>query len=132
MANYYGAGRSNYFRVKNPIFFVDMCNRVDIEYEQKNDKFVIFGDEDHGDIPSSYYDDEENEYEFDIVDFLAYQLHEDDVFIFMHSGAEGKSYIGGTAFWVNANGETGNIDLSNIYDMAEQANPSKTITKAQY
>lgn len=135
MANYYGHGRSNYFKVKNAKKFQKWASEwQDIEVAQKNGLFAIFSECESGDFPQSKngYDGNEAS-DKDFISSLAPFLAKHSVAVFMHIGNEKMRYLDGYAAAINAKGEIRMISLYKIMDLAmELTEKSADITQPEY
>ncbi len=137
MANYYGSARSNYFRVKDEKAFVDDMGRLDgVLVQQKEDRFVLLGDNGDG-CDWCVLEDTDNEAgDFEDVylpERVAPHLAEHEVAIFMDAGAEKLRYIHGQAVAINGKGDSVVISLGDIYAQAKELTERPDdITEAQY
>lgn len=141
MANYYGVGRTNYFRVKDIDAFrkeFDTIRGVSIQTKDElcpetGKPWVMLMDE-HPDGGgwSPYYDYEgdEADYDVDLEEIIANHLIDSDVAVIMETGHEKHRYLIGWAAAVNSKGERVGINLDGIYKAAEHL--GSTITKAEY
>lgn len=123
MANWYGASRSNYFKVKDTEEFENFLDQFGgIEYHSEEDEsYCIIAEE--GCWPSSIYNEETDEYE-DYDDFfqdLSSHLLDDQVCIIVTSGHEKMRYITGDAYAINSKGQELSININSIYDMVRKA-----------
>lgn len=133
MANYYGAARTNYFRVKDPEAFEAWASKYQVEVIKNADGlFGLLSDcPDSGSWPSSYFDEEKDDYvEIDIMQEVSAMLEDGEVAIFMETGAEKLRYLVGYAVAVNNRGETETISLQDIYSKAKKLGTN--ITVAEY
>ena len=142
MANWYGAARSNYFRVKDEEAFkkdmgelagLDVAHRDAApnngatEHEATNlRRFAIFDAYGEGwPTPTRDLFDEEGdrvgEEEIDLFDLVASHLADGEVAVFQEAGAEKQRYVTGFALAINPSGETITVDIDDIYDKVEQA-----------
>lgn len=132
MANWYGAARSNYFKVKDAEAFTNWVEAVpSLGYWRKEDMFAVYSDcPDSGGWPSERYErvEEDGDDDFtedwvaiDLPNELSAHLAEGQVAVLMEAGAEKLRYISGWAVAVNHEGKTVMVSLSNIYDLAEKA-----------
>lgn len=130
MANYYGTGRSNYFRVKNAVKFLEWAagfSGIKVTAGQRKNTFCVFGDEETGGLPTGT--DEEDGVEF-MVD-IAQHLSKGSVAIFLSAGNEKLRYVEGWAFAINSEGKQETINIDHIYEMAKKLT-TKPITRAEY
>lgn len=146
MANWYGAARSNYFRVKDEeAFKKDMAELagVDVRYRdepalalpageatdhdaQPPRRFAIFDAYGEGwPTPTRNLFDGEGdrvgEEELDLFGLVASHLADGEVAVFQEAGAEKQRYVTGFALAINADGETITVDIDDIYDKLERA-----------
>lgn len=130
MANYYGSGRTNYFRVKDFEKFIGWLSKfsgIDLWLGAFTDdkNMVGFGIEsDDGCLPSEFVTEDEDMEEVPVaVDFLfelSEHLDEGQVAVFMHAGNEKLRYITGYAEAINSKGEREVISLDHIYEIAKK------------
>jgi hypothetical protein len=135
MANWYGAARSNYFRVKDAEAFEADMAKYDVELWSKDENPDLLAmsaagdDGDDGDWPS--YDSETDE-DFEFIDKVWPHLAEGEVLVMKTIGSEKMRYLTGYAVAVNHRGEKVDINLNNIYDLAKQAFKVDDITEVSY
>ena len=121
MANYYGAARSNYFRVKDIQAFKCWAEGLDLKVihgtDQGNTTFALLPPHwsDDGCFPS--YKPDTNEH-IDLAAELSLHLDTDSVAIIIEIGAEKLRYLHGHALAINASGETVTVQLADIYNIA--------------
>lgn len=137
MANYYGSARSNYFKVKDEAAFLAALEDVpDIEIHGVNEKgfCILVNGGDYGGWPTMGWDDEEeDDFEIDLPVLVSEHLLDDEVAIFMESGAEKLRYIVGYAEAINNKGERKTISLMDIYDIAKgMTSKPENVTQAEY
>lgn len=145
MSNYYGIGRTNYFRVKDPeLFKNDLINKysgIHIESEERESKtdpsiaetwFCLFDDNpDGGGWNITIKDEnEENCIPIDLWDILSEYLVDTDVTVIIQVGSEKYKYGVGTACAVNSKNEQIHISINDIYKLAVTLGP--VITEAYY
>ncbi|MDD2741240.1 MAG: hypothetical protein PHV02_03145 [Rhodocyclaceae bacterium] len=121
MANFTGSARSNYFRVKDVENFKSWAlNISNIGFWEKEGTFAIYSDDpDTGCWPSSALNPETDDHEeIDLVAELADHLQDGEVAVLMQAGAEKLRYIGAYATAVNHKGETVDVSLNQIYQLA--------------
>ncbi len=138
MANYYATARSNYFSVTDePRFLEDMQTLPDVsvhtrepEGEQPR-RFCLLADQGDGGGWPCYRETADGEGEdIDIADLVSGHLAAGEVAIFMEAGAEKYRYVSGHAIAINAAGDTCQVGLSDIYELAAQLGDS--VTPAEY
>lgn len=120
MANYYGTGRSNYFKVKDHGLFVEFCSKYNLEqiYRDGGTGFICTHEDGH---PTT---DNESSLLLNWEQELASLLEEGEVAIFMSVGNESKRYVCGVAIAINSSGKVRRIDLDNIYKKAAKLTPN--------
>ena len=150
MANWYGTARSNYFRVKDIAAFtaaIEMISDIKIIHGSDEDPTgsvalfetsgegwanptcdVFDGDDEHGDACRNCEEPEAAHQE--LSDLVAKHLIDGDVAIFIESGAEKSRYVTGRAIAVNNRGGRVQVDLNDIYELAEAL--GSTVTRAEY
>ena len=135
MANYYENARTNYFKVKDEAKFNDFVASLSgLEtYSDKEGRHCILFDYESG-VPTSKFNEETEDY--DDVDFLgelSEHLTDDSIAIVMGAGSEKLRYINGYAEAIDSKGERVSINISNIYELAEQKfGEGKEVTHAEY
>jgi len=136
MANYYGSARSNYFKVKDEAAFKEAMDELpDIEVHGSPEKgfCVLVANGDSGGWPSYVFDEDYNDIEIDVPSIVSEHLLDDEVAIFMESGAEKLRYIVGYAEAINNKGERESISLNGIYELAAGlTDKPENITQAEY
>lgn len=140
MANYYGVGRTNYFRVKDIDAFrkeFDTLRGVSIHVKNElcpetgKPWIMLMADTPDGGGWCPYYElDGEVDDDVELETILARHLIDGDVAIIMETGNEKHRYLIGWAAAVNSKGETAYINLDSIYKVAETL--GSTITRARY
>lgn len=141
MANYYGVGRTNYFRVKDLDAFreeLDTIRGVTLHTKEEpcpetgKAWVMLMDDNPDGGGWCPYYDQDTDEadYDVDLEEVIANHLIDSDVAIIMETGHEKHRYLIGWAAAVNSKGESVRINLASIYEAAESL--GSTITKAEY
>lgn len=133
MADYNCVSRTNYFRVKDlPAFkaWVKQRGLAMFSNEEHAGQFALApGDDYYGAFPSR---DSETDEEIDFVRELSAHLEERSVAVILEAGAEKLRYINGYAIAVNARGESVQIFLDDIYQLAERQFPGEQVTRAEY
>jgi hypothetical protein len=116
MANWYGASRSNYFRVKDKDAFLKWADgrRLGVfKSEESADLFAIHGGStDDGSWPNY---DLEGDTEIDLVAELAEPLAKGRIAVLMEIGAEKLRYLTGVAIAIDHKGRVVDLTLSDIY-----------------
>jgi hypothetical protein len=123
MANWYGAARSNYFRVKDRAAFEAAMAAIEIDVWEKSDdgrRVAICSRGDDGGWPTYTCDEETNEdIEIDLPQMLVPHLEDGEIAVLMCAGAEKLRYISGHANAVHSDGRIINLCLHDIYDRAQ-------------
>lgn len=140
MANWYGAARSNYFRVKDhEAFKASMSeNGVDVfEGEGKTAGMVMVTPntlvDDSGGWPRWRYDENTDEdVEIDVPELVAGHLAEGSVAVFMQCGHEKLRYLDGYAEAIDRTGKRIAVSLNDIFQMAAKSFEGQTVTDATY
>jgi hypothetical protein len=123
VANWYGVGRSNYFRVKDRAEFDRAMDGLEVEvHEHHSDPglLCVFGNDEYGAFPSNLIGPSDEDVEVDVPLLIGQHLAEGSVAIFQEVGNEKRRYVTGWAVAVNSKGETANISLDDIYDAARK------------
>ena len=124
MANYYGKGRSNYFKVKEPDAFVKALEEFpDLEYHRDNEgRFMIMDSNPNGGgWPTSLYNEKSDDYiDLDLPGVIAKHLDDDAVAVLMEVGSEKYRFLLGWAVAINNKGERETINISDIYEKSEK------------
>lgn len=121
MANWHGAARSNYVKIKDEAGLRNALRHFDVKIWTNSDGLFAFGgDSDSGGWPSITTDDDDEEIEFSPIEQICPFMHEDQVLVMMQSGHESQRYVDGRAEAYNSKGEWVSIALNNIYDLAKK------------
>jgi hypothetical protein len=140
MANYYGIGRTNYFRVKDEAAFreaVEGLSGMTLRTRSESDLFMLMDDNPDGGgwcvLPKGADGEADLDAEYvDIADFLAAHLADGEVAIVMESGHEKYRYVTGWAIAVNSRGERKCVSIDDIYilarDLTDRPNDITTAT----
>lgn len=135
MANYYGAGRTNYFKVNNIAKF-----EKDLAKYGQDDKLfkktvgksklvaIIPQDYDAG-FPWDYLDENDDYQEIPWGELFKAHLSDDWVAIIQEVGNEKQRYLNGYAYAYNNKGET--VEL-NLNDLKHFKDLGKNITGVEY
>lgn len=133
MATYHASSRANFFRVKDAAKFLTWAERhgVTVHRPHRDGEYFTMmpDDSDSGTFPNIDPDSDE---EIDFPAELATHLHEDSVAVILETGAEKLRYLHGHAIAINAQGETVQISLHDIYTLAVRRFPGKEVTRAEY
>jgi hypothetical protein len=154
MANYYGYGRSNYFKVKDMDAFIaftekfngsieiainDTCPNAEYREKLKNltsdDAICLLSNDECGDLPGWVYNEEtDDDEEIDIFKAIAEHLQEekDNLFIWQHVGHEKLRYVSGYAMAMDYTGDIIDLGLRSIYDLAADHFDVTEISKCEY
>lgn len=128
MANYYGTSRSNYFKVKDTEAFIAEMSELNVEvWNDRDDERVgiYVEDGDSNTWPNDKYNEETQDYDdIEMTKVVAGHLVEGEVAILEEIGAEKLRYLCGYALAVNSKGETREVSLSNIVDLARELGPN--------
>jgi hypothetical protein len=139
MANWYGAWRTNYVKLKSDR--IKDLEHFPITLVRDNDgRYALLSEDDGGepvdyilvppaDFLKPYIHDEER---IELEDCIHEFLEPGEVIVIMCSGAEKLRYITGRARAVHSNGEEVSISLNDIYWLAQEAFPDANITEASY
>jgi hypothetical protein len=132
MANWYGAARSNYVRIKDMEGLKKALEPFQVVICRKSDEcpeLVCFlsTESDSGGWPGSVWvtkevngESIEDEIEFDPSSHICPFMEEDQILVTMEAGAEKLRYISGQAAAWNANGDCCVISLDDIYKRAAE------------
>lgn len=130
MANYYAKARSNHFLVKDlDAFRAEIAPlEIGIVTQREDGRVSIYDDGgDSNGWPAFYYnEDTDEETEVDLPDLIAKHLVDGEVAILQEVGSEKLRYLSGYAVAVNASGETRQVLLSSIIDLARELGPNVT------
>ena len=112
MANYYGKGRTNAFRVKDVDAFVAAAAPFGQVHAEADDRVIVLANGEAGDF-TAY--DEASDTEMDLRDILADHLRDGEIAILMSVGSQKHQYLLGWAAAVHSSGETIRLQLTDIY-----------------
>jgi hypothetical protein len=120
MANFYGTGRTNYFKVRDVDKFKDWAEAFGAEVAEKEGRFALLPGEgcDDNCLPSRF--DDKDEELIHIYDELHQHLADGEVAVVMEAGAEKLRYVSGWAMAINHKGESVCVGLTDIYELAEK------------
>ena len=141
MANYEATARTNYFGVKDEAAFREWARSLDqvdevISKRQENGQtlfgllFVESGMEDCYEVRVDDGEGGVRYEEGDMFSELASHLAEGHVAVLVEAGAEKSRYVDGFAIALNSEGDTRDIRLTGIYDLAKEL--GEHITEAAY
>lgn len=125
MSQYYGQGRSNTFAVKDLAEFETEMKKyetVEVVADKETGLVTLYPrDSVEGGFPWDYLDDETDDFEeIPWEEIFKKHLQDDWVVIVMESGSHKLRYIGGCAYAWNNKGETREIDISEIENLAKE------------
>lgn len=135
MSDCFEQSRSNYVRVKDKVAFQAFLGRFDgivemIENKKGRVGFVAPEGLPQTNMPEG---DDNGDEDFDFIDEVAGHLADSEVMIVMGSGSDGVKYIVGYAIAINNRKERREVDLDDIYGLAEQLmKKPKCITRMEY
>lgn len=132
MANWQGVARTNYFNVNDPDAFKARMTEI-AENAGSGGIRLLEGDDqtfgliaDEGNWPDCIErdvgDDAEVRMESESIDMVAEVasfLRADSIAVFMEAGYEGERYVSGQSIAVNSEGEILEVNLNDIYSLAE-------------
>jgi hypothetical protein len=140
MANYYGKGRSDSFKVKDIDKLKRLCRIYELQIHgpDENDKVLLLSEREDGEPQNTIYTDEDTDFdelikfgiatkedrefddEVDLPDFstqIAQLLDDGEVFVWRSVGNEAMRYLSGHSYAVNQDGEVISLNLDHIYDI---------------
>jgi hypothetical protein len=123
MANWYGAARSNYVKIKDINGLKKALEPFDININEDTEGGLVCflrGDSSDGAWPSYSEDDEGNELEFSFENYVVPYMAPNQVLITMEAGAEKLRYITGVACAYHSDGGVVAVSLYDIYALAEK------------
>jgi len=136
MSNWYGAARSNYFRVKDVEAFKEAFKNLEVEIIEVDSPSLndgreqgmvgLLGDDEYGGFPSVHYDENDEAVDIDVADLVSQHLVDGEVAVFMESGAEKLRYVTGHAWAINNKGETRRVSIDDIFNLARELGPHVT------
>lgn len=126
MANYYGAGRTNAFRVKDVAALKGALESADVEVVEEGPGtavVLLVNDPDGGGYwgTAIFDDDGECVDELFVPDMIAEHLDDGQVAVFVHAGAEKLCYITGYSIAVHSSGQQVRVELDDIYALAARS-----------
>lgn len=128
MADYYGKGRTNVFKVKNIDALTKALAGAEFAVEARPEHgagavFIRVSDNDAAGSWGQlvYSDDDDAEpAELFVPDMISEHLQDDQVAVFVHTGSEKLRYLSAYSIAVHANGRQVRIDLDDIYQLAAE------------
>jgi hypothetical protein len=132
MADWYGNSRSNYFKVKDEVEFREWADCLSLTVWEKDGGFAIAAICGMGGWPLSRLDDNDDSGGVNIPEELSKHLAEDEVAILMEVGAEKLRYVTGIAIAISWTGGIVQINLDDIYALAQEKFGDANITRAEY
>jgi len=135
MANYYGSGRTNYFKVKDKekfeYFLFSIGGLSLIEDGKGRVGFLVKTES--GDLPLEVYNDETDIVEeVDVLAELATHLEDGEVAVYQTVGAERLRYLVGYAVAINSKGEKVSVSINDIYKLAQEELGGENITVCEF
>lgn len=124
MANYYGTGRTNYFRVKDAKKFRKEMSRFAVEVIEQDGMFCLL--DKNMDGGGFTWWDEAREFDADPVELLAPHLADGEVLVMIETGHEKYRYLVGYAMAFNNTGDMEYLNLGDIYKQAARLGPNMT------
>ncbi|WP_457180719.1 hypothetical protein [Mycobacteroides abscessus] len=125
MANYYGVGRSNYFKVKSVEALRASLEGAPYEVLESSDTpgevcILACDDDGAGHLSYVFWADEPGaeEREIYLPQLITDHLEEGQVAVFMHTGSEKIRYMSGYSVAVYSDGRQVQIDLDDVYERA--------------
>lgn len=125
MSNWYGAARSNYFRVKDVEAFEAWADERGLQvitqgFGNKRLYGIYPEGTDDGSWPSLIYDEALGEHvDCDIYEEIAAHLAEGEIAVLVVTGAEKLRYLTGCAAAVHSSGDMLLLSINDIYDLAK-------------
>lgn len=126
MANYYGKGRSNAFRVRDLRAFAAAAEPFGTVYPEADDRVIVLADNEAGDF--SHYD-EVTDTETTLADILPDHLRDGEIAILMSVGSMKHQYLSGWSMAVHSSGERIMHSLTDIYGELNESWPECDYTE---
>ena len=128
MADYYGKGRTNIFKVKDIDALKTALAGAEFTVEARPDRgadavVICVSDNDAaGSWGQLVYteDDDAEPTELFVPDMIAEHLQDGQVAVFVHAGSEKLRYLSAYSIAVHANGQQVRLDLDDIYQRAAE------------
>lgn len=123
MANWHGASRTNYVRIKEEQALRQALEPWEItvhRHPTRSDCFMFEGACDNGDFPSSRSDDEDNEIDFSFQELIVPHLAEGQVLLAQVIGREKLRYLTGYAYGYAWDGRVVSINTNDIHKLAAE------------
>ena len=116
MANYYGTGRTNWFKVNDTAAFTTEMSKYAVEVGEDKDGLVaLFGLSEEG-MPWSYWDEDTDDHiDIEWNEVISKHLADDWVCVIQEVGNEKMRYVRGFAMAFNNKGEVKTVSLDDIY-----------------
>jgi len=122
MANYYGTGRTNFFKVNDTAAFKAEMSKYEVEVIEEDELVALLGLSEEG-MPWEYFDEDIKNFEqIEWDEVLAKHLADDWVCVVQEVGNEKMRYVRGFAMAFNNKREVKTISLDDIYQHTLGAN----------
>lgn len=129
MANYYGKGRTNIFRVKDVDALKAALSAAEFTVEDRPDRgpnavsITVSDNDGAGNWGQLVYTDEHDDdpAELFVPDIIAEHLQDGQVAVFVHAGSEKLRYLSAYGIAVHASGQQVRLNLDDIYQRAAEA-----------
>ncbi|WP_099020825.1 hypothetical protein [Mycolicibacterium palauense] len=125
MADYYGKGRTNVFKVKDIDALTTALAGADFIVDTRPDRgadavFIRVSDDDASGSWGQlvYTDDDAEPTQLSVPDMIAEHLQHDQVAVFVHVGSEKLRYLSAYSIAVHADGRQVRVDIDDIYQRA--------------
>ena len=132
MSSWIGQARSNYFKVKDVEAFKEWCSIRNLECLENSDGVGFVTLEEYGNMPSFWYDEDDNDCEINYEAELPEFLKKGEVAILMEAGSEKARFITGWAQAIHSSGDTFSICLNDVYTMAKAKWDAKKVSVCEY
>lgn len=131
MANWYGAARTNYFKVKDEAAFKVWAEKRGCEVHDKDGRFCLLPGDYTDDGVFSNYDCDADE-EIDIMGELSDFLADGSIAVLMQTGAEKLCYLTGFSEAIDNEGNMVAVSIDDIYALAAKEWPGEEVTRCEY
>lgn len=129
MADYYGRGRTNIFKVKDISALKTALAGAEFTVEERPDRgadavsITVSENDGAGSWGQLVYTggDDADPTELSVPDIIAEHLQDGQVAVFVHAGAEELRYLSAYSIAVHADGRQVRVDLDDIYQRAAEA-----------